>query len=426
MPRTSGLFRALLLVILPVAAHADIAAIHVNALPQEAKILAALDDAKQLEPYSSSFTEPARWNYPVKRDEVAARLKKDLSILREAATVHSDNLDLTLLTGLVAHYAYNFDVEGSFDAATDAFARSEKSAPADIRSPWFRADLNCQTAHVQTGSDTFLAIEGSHPWDELPVAFWDDYMECAAIIGMYAHLLRAADYTQRLHAPPSQTRDFFVEVAHKRYDRFDPKKQYEPKEVWQAAKSDGDVQFTSTTCGVRLRVHGDWRINALQMQNGSCVAYFSTGPYKATTRDLHPSIVLMVRQPKNGESLQEYAQQLLQKEGPVTPDTPSRCPGQECISYKADSTGMYGNDGNGHGRLVAFERPQPAFPGLALEVPSQAPKPSAGKEYYFRASQIQQRIPGTLYYVVLLDVAASIEEPAMKDLDFFLQHLTVE
>jgi len=33
---------------------------------------------------------------------------------------------------------------------------------------------------------------------------------------------------------------------------------------------------------------------------------------------------------------------------------------------------------------------------------------------------------GTLYYLVLLDTAASIEEPAMKDFDYFLENLTVE
>jgi hypothetical protein len=45
---------------------------------------------------------------------------------------------------------------------------------------------------------------------------------------------------------------------------------------------------------------------------------------------------------------------------------------------------------------------------------------------YYRPNQIQQRISGKLYYLVLLDTAASIEEPALKDFDFFLKNLTVE
>jgi hypothetical protein len=73
-----------------VIALADMAAIHDSAQPQEAAILAALYDARQIEPYGHSFTAAARWKYPVKRDEAAA----------------------------LAHYAYNVDVESSFDAAT--------------------------------------------------------------------------------------------------------------------------------------------------------------------------------------------------------------------------------------------------------------------------------------------------------------------
>jgi hypothetical protein len=45
---------------------------------------------------------------------------------------------------------------------------------------------------------------------------------------------------------------------------------------------------------------------------------------------------------------------------------------------------------------------------------------------YYRPSQTKQRIPGKLYYLILLDTAASIEEPAMIDFDFFLENLTVE
>jgi hypothetical protein len=76
---------------------------------------------------------------------------------------------------------------------------------------------------------------------------------------------------------------------------------------------------------------------------------------------------------------------------------------------------------------VIFERDEPEFPGLIFESPQGPPQPKAGAgPVAYHPSQIQQRIPGKLYYVVLLDTAASIEEPALKDFDFFLQNLTVE
>ena len=41
----------------------DLSAIHANALPQETAVLAALDDAREMEPYSRSFTPDALWKF---------------------------------------------------------------------------------------------------------------------------------------------------------------------------------------------------------------------------------------------------------------------------------------------------------------------------------------------------------------------------
>ena len=76
---------------------------------------------------------------------------------------------------------------------------------------------------------------------------------------------------------------------------------------------------------------------------------------------------------------------------------------------------------------MVFERDQPESPGLIFEAPLEIPKSEGGEGVkYYRPSQIQQRIPGKLYYLVMLDTAASIEGPAMKDFDFFLDNLTME
>jgi len=73
-------------------AHAQIASIHASALPQETTILAALDDAQQLEPYSHSWTP--NWKYSISKDDVANRLGKDMAFLVVALKNHPDNLGL--------------------------------------------------------------------------------------------------------------------------------------------------------------------------------------------------------------------------------------------------------------------------------------------------------------------------------------------
>jgi hypothetical protein len=286
--------------------------------------------------------------------------------------------------------------------------------------------LQCQTMHPDAGANEFLSIEIGHAWNQLPAAFWDDYMECAAITNMPAHVLRAASHIEKLHGPESKWRATLVEAERKRFDLYDPAKNYAPKEVWQGQSIGEDTVFTSTMCGVRLHAHGDWEANDLGLKNDTCLAYFSTGPYKAVTTNLRPSVMVLARQPKEGESLLDFAKKFL-TDGMFLPDAELHCPAKDCIALKGIQRGMYKADGDGHGRVVIFDRDEPDFPGLIFESPQGPPQPKSGAgPSAYRPNQIQQRIPGRLYYLVLLDTAASIEEPALKDFDFFLHNLTAE
>jgi hypothetical protein len=423
MLRNTCLFCALFFVLLNPSALADIAAIHAGSLPQESPVLAALKDAGQLEPYSRSWTQD--WKYPVAKAEVTDRLGADLASLNAAVKSHPDNVELLLLTGLVARYAYNLDVDGSYDHSLAALAEAAKLDAKDVRAPWFRAALLCQTDKPKEGAEGFLTIDSGQPWERLPAAFWLDYMECATVTSMPAHVLRASDHLEKLKAPSTQS-DFLTGISRKRFDPFDPKKQYAPKEVWEGEKAGAETSLTSTSCGVQMQAHGDWAVDRLELTNGSCVADFSTGPYKGTAHSLHPSILVMVQQPEKGETLEQYSKRF-QTKGTFVAFAPSRCPAERCIAVKGTRSGGYGQDGDGDGWMVIFERSQPDFPGLVFESPVQAPQAGgdAGVKYY-RPNQVQERIPGKLYYVVLLDTAASIEGPAMKDFEFFLEHLTVE
>lgn len=403
---------------------ADIAAIDPKALPQETAVLAALDDARQLEPYSRSWT--MKWEYPIPKDEVAARLGKDLGFLQLAVKNHPDNAELRLLTGLVAGYAYNVDVEGSHDAAINMLDEAQKLVPGDFRAPWFRATLQCQTRELKAGAEEFLAIESSRAWDALPVAFWRDYANCTTIADLPAHTLRAVDHLEKLHAGDPPDFATLVSLAQHQLVAYDPTKNYKPEEVWHADHTGDDIVLTGTLCGVRLQVHGDWSIGRLDFANGSCVALFVTGPYQATTRTMRPSVMLLVQQPKGDETLEAYAKKF-QGHGTFEPFVPTRCPAQSCIAFKGVQPGAYKSEGDGRPKLVFFERGQPEFPGLIFEFPTELPKPDAKADtQFYRPTPSQERIPGKLYYLVTLDTASSIEEPALKDFDFFLQNLTVE
>jgi hypothetical protein len=212
--KNAALLFAFFLTFLALQAHADVAAIHEDRLPQETAVLAALDDARQLEPFCRFWSN--NWQFPISKEDVATRLSKDLGFLTIALKSHHENAELLLLTGLVARYAYNLDIPGSYDKAISALGQTEKLTPSDVRAPWFRATLQCQTDESKAGADEFLALEGTHAWEQLPEAFWDDYMECAYIVNMPAHLLRAAAHLEKLHSSTSERRTFLADFTRKR------------------------------------------------------------------------------------------------------------------------------------------------------------------------------------------------------------------
>jgi hypothetical protein len=414
----------LCLVSLVPPAFAGVAAIHVNALPQETSVLAAFDDAQRFEPYASSWTSD--WQYPVPREEVATRLTADMGFLSLALKSHPDNEDLLLLAALVAHYAYNVDVTGSFDIAMRVLRQAQTLSPSDLRPSWFQASLVCQTGDSASGFQQFLSIESDHLWNRLPIGFWDDYLECAMINGMPAHALRAADHLEALHAPPSQRRAYLVQIARNIFAPFDPAKAYPPKDAWAGGKLGGDVTFTSTTCGLQIRAHGNWIVNDLALNKGACLAYFATGPYKAAAGRMEPSILVIAQRPPKNETLQQFAESFATK-GTFRPFTPANCPASKCIGLMGDRPGLYGKEGDGREQIVVFERDEPSYPGLIFEAPLDSGKSaSSAGSIVLRPDQIPERMPGKLYYLVALDTSSSIEEPADKDFGFFLANLTVE
>lgn len=177
MRKRVGLWCVVLLVFFSGLAAADVAAIQADKLPQDSAILAAMRDAADLENYSLYYAQP--WKFSISRKEVAKRLSKDLEVLDSAAKQHPENAELLLLTALVAQYAYNVDVENSHEIAMQSLEQAAKRAPGDFRPAWFHASLRCQTNEAKTGGEEFLSIEEGRAWEDLPVAFWDDYIQCA-------------------------------------------------------------------------------------------------------------------------------------------------------------------------------------------------------------------------------------------------------
>ncbi|HWG20229.1 MAG TPA: hypothetical protein VG225_06835 [Terracidiphilus sp.] len=390
-------------------------------------MLAALDDVRQLEPYSQYWTAATLWKFDIPRQQVGDRLSKDLGFLAQAVKGHPENAELTLLAGLAANYAHNLEVHEAYDTAMSMFDAAGKLVPGDLRVGWFQSTLHCQSTEIEQGAKGFLALEASGARDRLPAAFWDDYMECALLSGMPVHVLRAASYLEKAHEPQSDRGKAYIEIARERIVPFDPQKQYEAGAVWLGPDPADNVEMLAgESFGAQVTVHADWEKAGFQLKGDKGTVLFSSGPYAAKKGALRPEILLLVKQATPGQTLEDFAASF-KRDGVFVPYTPVRCPAERCIAERGVQPGMYHENGDGRGRIVFFEREQPEFPGLIFESPSSLPhkRGNEGQEA-FRFAPMQQRMPGKLFYLVLLDTAASIEDPAMKDFDFFLKNLTVE
>jgi hypothetical protein len=427
MRKTSVLLLASFLAFSIPRLHADLAAIHASTLPQEPAVLAALDDAKQLEPYCQYWTAAPLWHFDIPRQQVADRLSKDLGFLAQAVKAHPENAELALLAGLVAIYAHNLEVQGAYDTAMKMLDAVGLLSLGDLRVGWFRSTLHCQSTEIVEGATGFLTLEAAGARDRLPAAFWDDYMECALLSAMPVHVLRAASNLEKAHEPQSDRGKDYAEIARQRIVPFDPQKQYEASAVWIGPEPTGNVEvLTGESFGVQIKVHSDWEKEGFQLKGDKGTSLFCSGPYAARKGTLRPCILLLVQQAKPGQTLEGFSASF-KRDGTFVPYTLARCPAERCIAERGVQPGMYHENGDGHGRIIFFEREQPEFPGLIFESPSALPHQEGKKgPETFGFAPTQQRMPGKLFYLVLLDTAASIEEPALKDFDFFLENLTVE
>lgn len=366
------------------------------------------------------------WTYDTPKAQVAAQLKANLNDLRSAEAASPQNEELILLTGLVAHLAYNVDVGETFTVAVQAFEKAGKLAPADVRPEWFLASHRCQSNEIKSGMDQMLAVEAKTSWQQLPVDFWDEYINCATLSLMPAHTLRAVDHAVHLGEKASRYA-WDVDVARKRYKSTDDAGTYPAHDAWQAAQAATDVQFTSQICGMGFSVHGDWQMDISDVAQGICMSRIETGPYPGRSGKSTPTILVLSRSPKPQERLEDFVRSFLKKYPSARPVTASSCPADPCIAFEIVTDTMYQAEGGGHMLAVGFAEQPPEFPGLLFEKPEAPPKQGSGdKTAYYHPSERLHRLPGTLYAIVMLDSNAAIFEKASDDFRYLLKSIQLD
>jgi hypothetical protein len=366
------------------------------------------------------------WAYDTPKTQVVSLLSSSLRDLRSAETAAPQNEELLLLTGIVAHLAYNVDVEETYEVAVQSFETANKLAPADYRPEWFLASHRCQSNELKAGMEQMLAIEIRNPWQQLPVDFWDDYINCSTMSMMPAHTLRAIDHVVHLGESPSSYGSA-ADIAHNRYKSTDANTTYPAHDAWQATQGAGDVQFTSQLCGMGFSAHKDWHMDIKDVAKGVCISMIETGPYPSKSGQGTPTILVLSRTTKPQERLDDFVQSFLRNYPSARPITAPSCPSDKCVAFEIVTNTMYQSEGGGHLLAVGFAEQPPDFPGLLFEKPDAPPKDDSGQKVrYYRPTEKLHRLPGILYTVVELDSNASIFEKAAADFQYLLKSIHLD
>jgi hypothetical protein len=398
-------------------------------LPQDKPVQHAYTDLLPIDQFAR--TSETTWRFPVPREQVTSRFLAAFHTLEAAQQQTPDNKELQLLTGLVAHLAYNLGIEEAYDPALNLL---QPQAKEDFRAAWFLGIHQCQSSSYIAGMQQFLRVEASTP--SLPGAFWQDYAYCAGVNDMPVHAVRAYDNARKI--PDGLPIDERLEQTAR--DRINPSSvtsSYTAKQAWPAEKIVGG-RHTSTLCGLSFSTKPAFHLNFGNVAMGTCPVSIDTEQYQSRYGPSSASLLLVTQVAKPGESLEAFTQRLIAAFSKGELKDPRRaektalpgiqCPAASCLTFEIVTSKQYKAEGGAHLLAVFFQSEQPAYPGLRFETPQ--PPPKVGNNSHESASsrpeEMLQRFNGTLYTCITLDANQDIYPRARRDFEDLIKSLAVD
>ncbi len=391
-------------------------------LPQDAPVQSAYSDLLPIDQFARTYE--AKWRFPVPKDQVASRLLLALQTLENAQKQAPTNKELQLFTGLVAHLAYNLDIEEAYDPAMKLL---QAQASEDFRAAWFLGIHQCQSNNPVGGMQQLLRVETSST--SLPGAFWQDYANCAGVTSMPMHAVRAYDNAK--HAADGTPNDPQLEqIARNRIKKSDPTTSYLAKQAWYAQQAGDHVRFTSNICGESFTAKANSPVSINDVSKGSCTVIVTSEKYPTRDGYATASLLVLTQMPREAESLEAYSQRMLNnpRYAGKTPLTGVPCPVATCLAFEIITDKLYKSEGGAHLLAVFFQSEQPAYPGLRFETPLPLPKaPSgSGQPTFYTPEETLQRFNGPLYTFVALDANQDIYARSRAEFDDLLKSLVID
>jgi tetratricopeptide (TPR) repeat protein len=347
------------------------------------------------------------WNYPVKKDSLTRELTRCYTIFAQLQA-KSDNVEIDLLVGEIAHFLYNLSVEEYYEKANAYYQKAIQLDEKDYRGYWFLAN-HYTYADVQDKSVIFFKHAQRLLPSGAPADFWAEYAYGMLLANMSSHCRMALDTAKKISGG-SDYIDQLDKLLKLRCMSIDADSVYQRRDLWTGVFAGRQIQLLSRALGLKLRIDSSWGLQFTEY-NKHQTALIMTPPMAKNNKGkkIGFTIGLIMKVAGQDETLDAFLSQFAFGGGGRTQDSlPSAW--KNIRSYSLRNKEVYPDWGGGHFHIIGIERSEPAYPGLLLEEPQKIPDGTSGKVNFYMPVAQRTRFPGRIFYMFMLDTCEDIHD----------------
>ena len=363
------------------------------------------------------------WKYEIEKSSLIDSLEMTYKAFDQSS---NKTAETHLLLGVISHYLYNLDVRKYYDLAVLNYQTAFSLDSIDFRGHWFLGFHYALSGNAEKSIPEIFTAQQLLT-DEVPIAFWEDYIQATHLAGMPSHSLMGMSVIKNGTGEASYMEQQIGDAIRKRFKPTFRDSTYDYHSIWNYDRQNLLI-FTSRMLGMSFAIDSTWGLSFYDFKNGQAVIMIKPpGITSSKGRLITYSILILVRSPENNKSLESFVDPLI-KNYPIK--LPFKFTDQLPVdlAYDIRDPKMYNDIDGGHFNMVAFSRNEPEFPGMDLEVPKDVQSSdNSGQPSYFSFKPFYTRLKGPVQYAFLLDTCEDIYEESHKVFkDFLIQQVILE
>lgn len=382
-------------------------------------------DIAKLEPMMENWGPT--WSYNVPKEDIEKKLIAYYQELDNYASQYPDNPELALFKGLVAHYAYNLDLNEYYQLAVNSFQQAAAIDPTDYRVNWYWGVHLVKSNVIKEGMEKLLSVINTENHSELSFSFWEDFAYCSLIASMPSHVLLGVERAKQTKTKKSkEIINYLAQYATDRLKEPPQDQPLEPEQIWTGFQDTDTINYRNRMFGLSLQVPAGWPTRTTGYQNNSAAIFIKPPNKKGLAGSVSSTVLCLAHQAQPGESIADFTSKILDPRYSFE-EVQSSLDWDGVKAYQGKADDLYLSEGGAYNYVLAFSRKAPVQPGILLEFPVAVNKSDAetGVSYYQSQAEYH-RLPGEIYYLLVLDTTGSVFSESKEEFDLILRNLIVE